>query len=407
MLERITDLLEDEKQAFEFMSGLRGAYSPERFADVPVDTTDEAIARGIDIVKNTLRQYKGLGINIRDLCAGHGVGHLSRDYINALILSGKINADPRHILVGFAGGVLHDLGCAVQERYLDSKRAVRHAEAGAILFHESTTDIGMSKAERDLIAYSIAAHTHYLKPGEVQCTDGVTRKIEPYPDTDADGKPVLGVWMPRWVDRLDCNGPTMVGRHYLTLSRPRQEFDGKSFYDISFDSSMKPLLRSEAEIKADGGNRTMLEHFRMFADSQNNQSPYGRFDSSEMVEIRDRHTEMLRGIINSVKIAAAAHSEVDCQAVDDWHGLLYSNIEPSEQGKEVANVLKEMFFALGKDSQAAWSHGFVQTGKEYLQYASEKLQALDDIISGRMLPADSYFLPLIDLDIRKVLLPVS
>lgn len=130
--------------------------------------------------------------------------------------------------MGLVAGTLHDVGCALVEHYAETQRVVRHAEGGALLLQEILPRLLLSEKQKILICYAVAAHTHYLKPQTVG-----EDTIEPYLDT-SEGEPLWGILFTRWVDRLDCNGAGFVGRHYLTLARAHQDFDGKQFYGIEF-----------------------------------------------------------------------------------------------------------------------------------------------------------------------------
>ncbi len=377
---------------------------PSAFEDVKVDDHQEALSRGINVVHDVLQRYEGAGIRADAMDAGHGIGHLTRDYINALRLVGRLDLDPRHLFVGFVGGVLHDSGCAIQDRYEDSKKAIGHAEAGAILFNNATRDIkDLNESERYLIALSIAAHTHYLKPRVVPFTTGSENfaevHLKPYEDIDSHGNPVYGLWIPRWVDRLDCNGPAFVARHFLTLGKPREEFAKDSgFYTTTFADSMVPLLRTPEEIKGSGRKSTMLEHLQMFASSQNNDSVYGRYDTPEMQALRDPQTERLRRVIDSV---SRANGGYDPNIIGEWTRFLSETIEPTNIGASTAQTLEEMFGSLDQEAKSAWASGFRIAMTEYAAWARE---ATDDI-RNMELPEEVLTPPLIGRNVLELISP--
>lgn len=123
---------------------------------------------------------------------GHGIGHLARDYLHAVVLAGNTQMDPRHAYIGMVGGALHDiLGCTLMPRYEESRRAVRHAEAGGYLFHKIHRIIDTPPEDALLIHYAIAAHTNSGLRSSIKCRDGVSRDLSPYIDSDGEGSPIL------------------------------------------------------------------------------------------------------------------------------------------------------------------------------------------------------------------------
>lgn len=394
----IEHIINNEAAAWQRMQEIRQAFSPELFDHVVVDSPSQAYIDAVSATHSALQLMEDIGVDFNKLDPGHGIGHLVRDYVNARIMLRKLDVNPAHLFVGFLGGVMHDLGCALVPRYDDNKRAVGHAEAGALLFDHIADELFLNKEEIILTAYAIAAHTNYLKPNKITCRDGVERTREPYQDTDAEGKPIYGVWITRWVDRLDCNGPTFVGRHYLTLAEKHADFDGKKFYETSFGQAMNPVVRTPEQITAAGGNKTMLEHMKMFADSQNNSSVYGKHDFGEMVDIRDEHKEQLNRIITSGLEGKTYGPQEEGAIVDSWTLFLKRNIEPTQPGIKAADTLRTMFVQLPPEYRQHWCHAFVQTMQEYRTWAQRKLTALEEI--------GEYKLPGIVDDVRKIIKPV-
>lgn len=261
----------------------------------------------------------------------------------------------------------------------------------------------LSEAEKVLMAYAVAAHTHYLKPASVKCSDDEMRTVEPYMDLDEQGKPLLGIWLPRWVDRLDCNGPTFVGRHYFTLAHTHKDFDGVAHFDVSLPQHMRPFLRPFKEQTDELGNRnqTMSEHMKMFADSQNNESPYGKHDFGEMIHIRDLHTDMLRPIIQATQQGEFFTDERLTKLREAWNTFLSTYIEPTPKAREDVAILDREFSRLDSAVVNAWSHSFLETMKQYQRWADIKLSRLSGL-SDRAL-----FLPILQADVRDLIRPRS
>lgn len=399
--EDLIELLNDDNVSYNSVMELRRAFNQELSRDVAVSDRRNAISRGIEAVKGILQRYHEMGIVVGDMDPGHGVGHLARDYINALLLSQQEAIDPQHIFVGFVGGVLHDCGNTIINRYDEEKRVIRHGEAGSLLFNAVARDVDINDAERILIANAIAAHTHYLKPLVITGRDGLIRTLEPYQDLDSDGRPILGIWLVRWIDRLDCNGPTFPGRHYLTLTSPRPEFDGVAFYQSDLKSALNPTLRTELEIKSPNAHpQTMREHLRMFARSATNNSPYGTHDLPVMQAMRNENTSALNSIIGAVDPDAnLTASDIDA-GLANWTAFM-SNIEPSQLGRNAAVKLQDMFGGLPETTRRAWVSGFDQAMRVYPLWAARKIEALKSL----KLKSDDYALPLLDQDVREVLEP--
>ncbi len=397
-LKQLSESVSDPKEEgrlYDEMLGLRERF-PGTMLSVKSGNRDEEIRRAHTALTLILDRI----LAIRDVTSGepgHGPGHWCRDYIHALRLAHDPELEPRHILPCILGGTLHDIGTLFLDRYADKGRAFRHAEAAALIVRAAALESGaLNPDEVDLVAYTVAAHTHYLKASEVECADGVKRAIAPYVDTDGAG-PLLAVWMPRWADRLDCSGPCFPGRHYLTLDRDHEDYGQGGFYKVSFAEHMAPTLRTSEEIKAAGGRQTMLEHMRMFAASQSDNSPYGVHDRGLMVKLRDIYRESLEHIIYQV----AHPSDVNEERIAKlWTRFLGKNVEPSRLGTETAEKLDKAFTRLDPDTRRAWSCGFRACTTEYLAWSDRILTFL------ATLPVEFRLLPGIG-DIRSVIVPVD
>lgn len=388
MFEKITKLAEDSEENRVAVLKLRSAFSPELLGEASaVKHEQEALTRGMKTVQQIWAGLRTLGVPVSSADPGHGVGHWARDYVNALRLFSRLKVTPEETFIGLVAGSVHDLGCSLIYRYDEDGRVVRHAEVGALLlgFLFELDSFGLNQAEQRLIQYSVAAHTHYLAAKEVKdAQGGVIGKIEPYVDM-VEGKPFYPVWLPRWVDRLDTNGPAYLGRHYLTLVNPHKEFDGKSAYDVDFAKAMRPLLRTKEERGKDP--MTMAEHVRMYAESQNNESPYGKHDFGAMVELRDAYKERLLRVISSLRSTRPFALERVTEVLERWTGHLCVNNEPSLIGVEAAARLKVMFKALPEETQCAWAKTFDLCLSEYALWSYDAIRFMETIpIRFRHLP---------------------
>jgi hypothetical protein len=323
--------------------------------------------------------------------AGHGPGHMARDYVHALRLALDDQVSVTDVVSGIIGGALHDLGTSFVDRYDDRNRALRHAEVSALVVQAAFARSGiLMEPEIDQVAYGIAAHTNFLKAQTVTCRDGEERTVEPYIDT-VDGSPIISVWLPRWADRLDCNGPCFVARHYLTLCRDHFDYSQDGFYQVTYAGHLQTAVPEGYP-----GPCTMVDHLQRFASSQTNDSPYGRHDFGVMVQLRDAYKASLEHIIQQVRQPTDVNVERIHRA---WTGFLGATIEPSPTGKLAAHDLALAFNTLEPAVQNAWACGFRATMSEYLVWADRNLAFLS------RLPGKFLQVPGLCTDIRELIRP--
>lgn len=385
-LAKLNTLIQDEGKAWDKIIRLRESFSSRTMSEIEYDTPEQAIKAAVWVVQEILEAFGRAGLDVSLIEPGHGIGHITRDYVNGLRLLYGIDAPPADIFVGAVGGVFHDIGCAMIDRYQESKHVIRHAEVGALMLLEAMAGPAMgehlSRAEKIAVAHSVLAHTQYLRSMEVKCEDRVTRLALPYRDLDEDGNPILAMWFSRWIDRLDYNGPAFVARHLLTLAKEHMDSDGKGYYDVTFAQHMRPLLRSAEEIEAAGGAKTMLEHLNMFHQSQTNNSPYGTHDYGKMVELRDFTRERMAPIITAVTDPDALSNEGQNVIINAWAIFLTRNIEPTDLGKKHALILDGKFRNLPPESRNAWCNGFRECMKQYILWSKPMLDFLCSLQNG-------------------------
>ncbi|MBU0457437.1 MAG: hypothetical protein KKD75_04810 [Nanoarchaeota archaeon] len=403
MTQELEILLANESKGWDAIQRMRQSFDLRLFANVAVKSTAEAFERGVAIVKSALNVYEELGIDYRNAGPGHSIGHLTRDYVHAVKLASELDIDPKHLFIGFVGAILHDSGCTLIERFEESKRAVRHAEAGALLFTSIASQLDVNDAEKVLIAYAIAAHTHYLTPSTVNCSDKITREVNPYIDLDGMDQPLIGIWLPRWVDRLDCNGPCFVGRHYLNMAKDHTDYDGQEHFDIKYATHLQPRLLPETERRAKKLPQTMLEHMNMITESQTNNSPYGKHDFDAMVKLRDHYKKMSFRIIDTVQKPHNFSSLEQENINKAWNLFLSHNIEPTEEGMRATQQLKLNYAKLEDTTSNAWDNGFLTTMKEYVGWSKDRMSQLNDLEAKY--GSEILSLPGITTDVRKVIKP--
>ncbi len=401
-LEDIKTFILDEGKSWKSIQDIRGEFNPKLKESIRANSRKEALERATDVVYQTLESMGKIGIDFQSVCPGHGIGHLTRDYTASLALLKRLDADPRDLFVGFVGGSLHDIGCTLVERYQEHNRVVRHAEAGALTFLSLSDNLELNNAEKTSIAHSIAAHTHYRRDEEVSCSDGVARTIQPYQELDESGKPILSVWIPRWIDRLDCNGPAFPARHYLTLAEEHKDFDGEAHFDVKFEAHMRPLARPmDKQVDAEGRrDQTMSEHMIMFGNSQSKESPYGKHDYGTMIRMRDSAKAKLFRITDAVTEMTGDYSSSQERNIRDrFTDFLGRNIEPTELGIKTATTLDKMFGQLPEESRQAWLKGFNTLMSGYNCWADERLNQIEGFSEK------TYKLPTIAGDVKHIIKP--
>ena len=338
---------------------------PNRF-----NTFDDMVHAAVWTTKEIVDLLAKWDMPLNQMDPGHALGHIARDHISALLIalySPQLSLNERFVAI--IAGSLHDIGCALFSRYADGQGVVRHADAGGLLLERALFHVGASAdksamepfsfQEEVSIVSAVVAHTHYLKPMQMKDRSGQEYTIAPFEDV-VDDVPVWSMWLTRWADRLDANGPTFVARHFLTLGEGHKDFASDvGFYETEFASHLEPLLRTPDEIKR-AGTRTMLEHLDMFRASQTNETPYGRFDNAGMCVLRDARTAQLEKIIAAVRDARPHHSEDTI--LEAWIAFLSDTIEPQPLiGRPCAQKLVTAFRHLPQDTRQAWLAGFEQT----------------------------------------------
>jgi hypothetical protein len=372
-------IIKEEGYSWVRIEALREGFFPEKIKEIEYSNEERAIKDGLYVVREILQAFQEIGLDFSGTPAeaGHGKGHLIRNYLNSLRLFSKMMGRPRHIFIGLVAGILHDLGYLMIDSCWERKRAIGHAEIGALMLLDAMQNLplkdGLGKVARIAIAYAVAAHSHYLDEKRFIGEDGKIRIRKPYPDLDEVGCPIFAVWFPRWVDRLDLNGPTFVARHFLTLENHFDRGESRSRTEIALAEYFKPILRSPEEIKKEGGKKTMLEHLYQFHQSQTNNSPYGRYDFGRMVILRDETKRFMTPIIEAVRHPVDLTQSEEENILRAWFLFLTSNIEPTEKGRKAAQKLGEIFKELPKDSRQAWLNGFREVMRQYLYWANSVL----------------------------------
>lgn len=362
---------------------------PRLISAVKITTREKAIELGVEKVQAAFAELSPL-VDFTKSDHGHAIGHFTRDYVNGLrLIHGDFGDSIDHVnlYLGFIAGCLHDVGCGIVHRYQEGKYFVRHAEAAAILIERCAC---LTTVEKLLIQYAVMAHTHYLRESLLLCIDGVERVVKPYQDVNANGDPLYFIWLPRWFDRLDMNGPLFPCRHFITLIDAHGDFDGKDFHVQDLNKVMLPQL------KQDCGIHTMVQHMSMYAGTQSNDSPYGKFDFGAMTLMRDSYRAQLEKVIKVVlSPAVAIPGEHEAAVLDEFSSFLKRNVEPTENGARVVDELMSRFQRL-PDYRLQWLAGFKESMSQFNEWRVPIIKFLDSI------PKEYHTLPGITNDVREI-----
>jgi len=368
---------EGDWEAFQEIARLREELEPldgwkrrKELARAEIDTLDP------DIFSKLFEKFAPY---TETLPPGHGRGHMQRDAINVVLImqdEDVAKADPAELFVGAVAGVFHDIGNSVVERYDEPFRYSGHAEAGAYLIGK----IGKGLIPPNLLSLvqlSIAGHTHYTKEFSVE-KDGRAVLKKPYQDEVVDGNR-LGMWIPRWTDRLDTNGPPLAVRHIITKAEPTVDFSGGKFQDVwedpedDFRHQFSPVVRtSEARGKLAVPQNTtdVLEHLLMFSDSNYNPNlPYPKYDTPYYRW--HLMTPLVSWQRQFVLATLAEPPSFTQEEVSKYIGdflKLCKTLEPGEKIDEKVDLLRRKFDLLDEDARRRWANGFKTLSTIYMNW---------------------------------------
>lgn len=328
-----------------------------------------------DVLERILKQFAPF---IKNLPAGHSRGHFLRDtsYLSLIMHDTSVsNNDPVEIFVGLLGGMYHDIGNSVVDRYQEAKRFSGHAEIGAHLFGEVSKGL-IGDNLRKLAQLTIAGHTHYLKDRTV-VKGQETRTVKPYEDEVVDGNRIA-FWWTRQSDRMDAQGPIMDVRHMVTKAEPTEDFDGKEFHatwdnpNDDFKHQFTPRLRTNDErTKEPKPKNTMnvLEHVTMFADSNFNPDlPYAKHDNQLYKEMVSKAADEQKEFVNAAATGAPQLTPEARDAAFRRYFRMVRTIEPADNTDDAIHKMMDKFKLLPEEEQDKWAGAFdILTRKLYPQ----------------------------------------
>ena len=263
---------------------------------------------------------------------GHGVSHLYQDILAAIVFAtdkvfkqwiGWKFISAADLWAGLVSGILHDIGNSVVARYKDWERRNGHAEIGAwLVFY--LLEGHLSEEMRYLIAYNIAAHTHYTQTEDKELVWGGTykRPIYWYEDIDVfkEGLFVgIGVIITRAIDRLGTRGYVLMARHLLAAADSVQsgvvgiDLSGKGqAYQVDREALRVHILTT-AEMVDIGRPKpvpTVWQHILNLSagDLNRNEWPYGKNDLvlgetlQDLLRIKEEQAKQLARVLEDTEL---------------------------------------------------------------------------------------------------------
>lgn len=327
----------------------------------------EEESKGISITTETIDHINQIFKTfISQMPPGHDPGHFSRDLLTSIVLFDSLKdkvAFQSEANAGLLGGAFHDIGTSIIPRYQDSKYGAGHGETGAYLFWQVSEGL-LDENTRKLAAYSIASHTHYLKPIEVQMPQGY--KKDKYWDetwTDENGKlNGVSIQMTRRSDRTDTNGVTLMFRNINARMDSAEEggqdfVDGK-FLEFNHDSlfqTINPIIRDPIPSPP-----TTLEHVIRFARSNDGKNPYSEKDYlfPAFQEILDFKLSQIDSLMNAIN-QPNNFIEENPENNKFVHNLLahVSKASPERFEKAWENF-QAIWSELSSEEKSRWYNGF-------------------------------------------------
>ena len=184
----------------------------------------------------------------------------------------------------------------------------------------------------------------------------------------------MPIWVVRWIDRLDCSGPSFLPRQYLKLAFHEGEFDGQGFYESNFFEAMNPKIKN---IDSDGKKKNVVEHITRYSNTQNNDSVYGQHDFGAMIEIRNGYLGHVKKIIQSFDQSGKNNfstRKMDV-ALKLWNCFLMDNIESGKFNQRSVLKLSSEFMKLPDNFISVWYKGIVTNMNEYKKWSADLEEA--------------------------------
>lgn len=328
---------------------------------------------------------------IEALPAGHSKGHFLRDAIHlSLILKDPAyeETDRAELLAGIFGGIFHDIGNSVVERYGDSVRFVGHAEVGGYIFQELATGTIPPNILK-LSKLAINAHSDYQTAYQVT-RDGKTVENKPYED-EVVNESRVALWIARQTDRMDGQDMTWLVRKILVTTKPTEDFSWDTGFVRIWPSEEADFLHQysierrtkESRLSIPKGDlerrpnilETTKEHERSAFDKT---SPYNVYDSVYFSRLLLPKTMRQMRFIGAVEGEPPAYDDQERGRIVNKFIEACKILEPSPDVEIVTQKLRRKFVGLPVDYQNHWAHGFeLLTEELYPQWFEETIGLLE------------------------------
>lgn len=366
----------DEPDVLKRIMDLRARVHPEMLSNVDATSFDHALNRGVSVIQKALVALEQEGITLDQIEPGFSKGHTARLYAYALIIC---SADPDNTVIlspaarflGLVSGTLAKIGLVFTDRYSEKARPTGYAEKSGLFLSDFLFQRSLiSTDERDLIAYSAAAQSHYF--GTIP-SDSL-RQVPEYDEVIGD-KVMWSAILARWPNRCDSVDPAFFARHWITraksLNPGHVDFGIDGFHDSKFAEHMNPII--------DKSTHTMLYHFNMFVESQSNPKlPYGKYDFGKMLELLGiLKPQMLRIVERAQRRDNAVIFSSDQQeAILNAFSIFMIALDGSKDAPDAVSKIMGAFRGLDESVRQCWLHTFIQVMYEHIGWFDEMYQML-------------------------------
>ncbi len=372
-----------------FIQSLRSQFStPEAFLEICQKTEPEAEKLDASLLEKLIIKFQPY---LEKMPPAHDLGHFRRDLLSALALSGDpfVNKMFKSDLwAGILSGAFHDIGNSIHTRHAENQNLIAHAEIGAWLFYRKSEGL-ISEDLRRMTTYSIAAHTHYLKPVEIV---GKNINRDPY---------FFGIWQKdekfygvattyaRICDRLDgMGGVTEAAREFAMVG------DLVLDQGISFDGQNFEKRDPQKLLSAVFDPDTVFNWLQKLRATSEFPSPYSQYDKyfSTLPEMK-----ALRFLENDHLVSTVTNSPIATNLTKDDLYKFLKKVSQSPKFDSIWQILSPAWDKLDKDLQARWYSGLQVMKHDY----ANRLNSYDKYLQNSPISGASALAKTIIISLRK------
>lgn len=351
---------EYDLRAYNLVQNLRLEAEPkDQWRKLKLAAQTEIASLPPDIIGKLIEKAKPF---LEALPAAHSKGHFARDLVNLT----AILHDPEvqtygdvEIMVGILGGIFHDIGNSVVDRYDENKRFAGHAEVGAVLFGELAKQVFPPNQIPEnlikMVQFAIAAHVNVPEKKHIAKPSG---EITRYPyDNKIEGNDKRGMWLARLSDRLEIQSIIQLIRLTLANARPIEDNTGADVMDVVRQSPQEQFLHKfSINLNEPGGILyTLLQYI---ATARGAESPHTKYDPSRI------QSEILRPAAAEIEEFITAFTQVRKFTADERRKIfddylqLSKRVEPGSDIDAVLAILRERLNdleTLPEEEQNRWA----------------------------------------------------